>query len=70
MNSVLYRSSCSRFLINKAYLMTDEKHNSYQYVVTVYGEDFDDVRKTGESVIASMVYNENLETQFVRKSED
>lgn len=54
----------------KAYIMTDEKHNSYQYVVTVYGDDFDDVRKIGESVIASMVYNEDLDTEFVREFED
>ena len=54
----------------KVYLMTDEKHNMYQYVVTVYGDDFNKVCRVGESLIATMVYNEDLEVEFVRKEYD
>ena len=54
----------------KVYMMTDEKHNMYQYVVTVYGDDFNKVCRVGESLIVTMVYNENLEVEFVRKEYD
>lgn len=65
-DSILYKYK----YFYKAYLMTNEKHNNIQYVLTVFDNDFDEARKAGESVIASMVYNEDLETEFVREFED
>lgn len=54
----------------KVYFMTVEKYNMNQYVLTVYGNDFDEVRKIGESVIASMKYVEHLEHEFIREYVD
>ena len=54
----------------KVYFMTAEKYDMNQYVLTVYGNDFDEVRKLGESVIASMKYVEHLEHEYIREYVD
>lgn len=51
----------------KAYLMTDEAHDAEQYVLTVYGADYDNVRVIAESMISSMEYDDSLEKELVRK---
>lgn len=54
----------------RAYVMTDEKHNNFQYVLTVFGNDFDQIREIGERIICSMGYDDTLQTEFVRYEED
>ena len=54
----------------KVYFMTDEKYDMRQYVLTVYGNDFNEVRKLGERVIASMKYVEHLEHEYIREYVD
>lgn len=54
----------------KAYLEADMKKDLRQYVLTVKGSSFDDVRVKAESVISSMDYDWLLEAEFVRGGED
>ena len=47
-----------------------KERNFLQYVLTVFGDDFDEIRETGERIICSMGYDDTLQTEFIRQEED